>query len=161
MKQLQRETISSTRTDYDYGYEINTVNKCKFKWFTFQYESRTYHENATEDEPAYDEASSELSVVGPDCLEVIAIDCVPWEEIYKYVEEHKGKLNFHYATTDDVCKELHKRSVISDYATFRKKCRSYSFFQLRWLYKFGIAHKDLWLYELDPQDEVDVPKLES
>ena len=162
MKQLQRTLVSETKTNYTWWYEIITVKKCEYEWFTFVYTQTYRKENETEDEFPYAERTSELCVQWTDCSEVIAEDVsLIDDEVRRYAELNKWNLCFHTATTDDVCKKLFQRSIIDDYAKFRSKCRAYSFFQLWWLYRFGMAHKDLWLYELDPQDEVDVPKMES
>lgn len=146
MKQLQRQLISNERTDYGYGYEVNKVSECECEWFTFRFEVRYYDEYATEDCSSYWECSSELYVKWTDCLECIGIDCNPNDAIEQYIKWHKGKLNFHSSTTDEVCKELFKRSVIQDYKVFRNKCRSYCYFYLRGLYAKQFKNKDLGIY---------------
>lgn len=76
----------SSREPFDYGYENKETWSCKYKWFTFVYEKRHYHEYNTEDCPVYDEYNEAMycietwDLVAEDwaCNDYAVVDYVKW-----------------------------------------------------------------------------------
>lgn len=89
---IKTKLVFSEHKDYDYGYSDRSVYEVSAKWYTFICTYWSYHEYATEDEPSYDEASSDC--ICNETEDFVAEDkCDFTEDIKQYIldEEKRQK----------------------------------------------------------------------